>query len=105
MKKNNTMVSVMSNCNFSLNYKTSKLEPQTEIIIITTSPKYVIDNKKDNLVKVADVSEYRFITTLAGVNALIGELQIVVKNMNQFEQLSSSFNALIENSKDEKNVD
>ena len=44
--KSNTLISVRSNCNFALDYETGKLRPQTEIILITTSPKYVINKKK-----------------------------------------------------------
>lgn len=97
--KSNTLISVRSNCNFSLNYKTGKLHPQTEVILITTSPKYVLDKKQTGFTKEMDITEYRFLSGLEGVNKLIGELQLVVKNMNAFEQTASSFNVIIESAK------
>ena len=97
--KNNTLISVRSNCNFSLNYETGKLHPQTEVILITTAPKYVLNKKQDGYTKEMDITEYRFIAGLDGINKLIGELQLVVKNMNAFEQTAASFNVIIEASK------
>lgn len=93
--KNNTLVSVRSNCNFSLDYETGKLRPQTEVILITSAPKYVVDKKQTGIMKDMEVTEYRFITSLEGVNQLIGELQLLVNNINHFEQLAGSMNAII----------
>lgn len=100
--KNKTIISVRSNCDFALNYETGKLHPQTEIILITTSPKYKLNTKKGELIKEQDVEEFRFKSGLEGVNTLIGELQLVVKNMNAFEQTAASFNAIIESAKQHK---
>lgn len=100
--KNDNLIAVRSNCDFSLDYTSGKLTPQTEIILITTAPKYISNKKKDSITKEFDVSEYRFKSDLDGVNKLIGELQLVVKNMIQFEQLSGSFNAIIESTKTDK---
>ncbi len=97
--KNNTLINVRSNCNFSLDYETGKLRPQTEVILITSNPKYALNKKKDGVVKELDISEYRFIAGLEGVNQLIGELQLVVKNMNTFEQTAASFNLVMESYK------
>jgi hypothetical protein len=97
--KNNTLISVRSNCNFSLNYETGMLQPQTEVILITTAPKYVLDKKKSGFTKEMDITEYRFISGLEGVNKLIGELQLVVKNMTAFEQSAAAFNVIIEANK------
>lgn len=97
--KNNTLLNVRSNCNFSLNYETGKLHPQTEIILITSAPKYILNKKHDGVDKAMDITEYRFISGLEGINQLIGELQLVVKNMNAFEQTAASFNVIIEASK------
>lgn len=102
--KNKTIISIRSNCDFSLNYETSNLHPQVELILIASSPKYSLDKKATKIIKEQDVEEFRFKCDLQGVNRLIGELQLIVKNMNQFEQLSASFNSLIEQSKDKKDV-
>jgi hypothetical protein len=93
--KNNTLLSVRSNCDFSLDYQKGTLHPKAEVILITTAPKYVLNKKKDAFAKEAEVSEYRFISGLEGINQLIGELQLLVKNMNSFEQTASSLNAII----------
>lgn len=100
--KNNTLISVRSNCNFSLNYETGTLHPQTEIILITTAPKYILDKKKNGFTKEMDITEYRFLSGLDGVNKLIGELQLAVQNMNAFEQTAASFNIIIESNKQQQ---
>lgn len=97
--KSNTLISVRSNCNFALDYETGKLRPQTEIILITTSPKYVINKKKDGYTKESDIQEFRFLSSPDGVNILIGELQLLLRNMNIIEQNAAGFNVIIEASK------
>lgn len=97
--ESNTLVSVRSNCNFSLNYETGKLHPQSEIILLTSTPKYVIDKKGTGIIKDLDIQEFRFLSNLDGINKLIGELQLLVTNMNAFEQTAASFNVIIEASK------
>lgn len=99
---NKRLISVRSNCDFSLNYETGKLHPQAEVIIITTSPTYELNEAKDNLIKEQSITEYRFKSSLEGINTLIGELQLVVKNMNDFEQMAASFNAIITSAKQNK---
>jgi len=100
--KNNNLLSIRSNCNFSIDYKTGNLHPQTEIILITSSPKYIQSKDGKSIKKDQEVSEYRFITSLEGVNKLIGELQLVAKNMMDFEQLSAGMNKIIEAHKENK---
>ncbi len=100
--KNRTIISVRSNCDFGLNYETSNLHPQTEIILITTSPQYTINSKGDALKKSIGVDEFRFKTDLDGLNKLIGELQIAVNNINHFNQLAGSLNTIIESHKKPK---
>lgn len=96
--KNKTLISVRSNCDFSLNYDSGTLHPQTEVILLTTSPKYKLNTRKGELSKEQEVEEFRFKASLKGINTLIGELQLVVKNMNAFEQTAASFNAIIKSS-------
>ena len=100
--KNNTLVSLRSNCVFALDYQSGKLIPQTEVILITTNPKYVLNKTMDAFRKEQEITEYRFHCDLEGVNKLIGELQLLVKNMNNFEQTSAAFNAIIESQKENK---
>ena len=94
--KNNNLLSIRSNCNFSLSYTTGNLTPQVEVILITSNPKYAVNKAGDKVTKEQEVSEYRFITTLEGVNQLIGELQLVAKNIMEFEQMAAGFNKITE---------
>jgi len=100
---NNHLISVRSNCNFSLDYETGKLHPETEIIILTSTPKYVIDKKQTSINKEQGVKEYRFKSGLAEINKLIGELQLVVQNMNVYDQMSGSLNTIIQSLKNKTN--
>lgn len=100
--KANTLISVRSNCNFGLNYETGKLHPKTEVILITTSPKYVLDKKKTGYTKENDIQEFRFLSSLDGLNTLIGELQLLVQNFNHFEQMSAGLNAVLSSAKKDK---
>jgi len=101
--ENNCLVSVKSNCNFRLDYATGRLQPETEIIIITSNAKYVIDKKQTSINKEQEVKEYRFKSGLAGINQLIGELQLVVQNMNVYDQMSGSLNTIIQSLKNKTN--
>lgn len=98
--KSNTLISVRSNCNFALNYENGNLVPQAEIILIATSPKYEINKKKDGFTKEVAIQEFRVISSLDGINTLIGELQLLSKNINAFEQLAAQFNVVIKSSKE-----
>ena len=100
--KNRTIISIRSNCDFSLDYATSNLRPQTEIILLTTEPDYKWNKKGEGLIKEQKVEEFRFKTDLDGLNKFIGELQIAVANINNFNQLSASMNAIIEANKVKK---
>lgn len=95
--ENKQLVSVRSNCTFALDYNSGKLHPQTEVIIITQSPNYVV--RKDKIVRELKADEFRFRSTLEGINALIGELQVLVQNMNNFEQTAGAFNVIIESAR------
>ena len=97
--KSNTLIAVRSNCDFSLDYETSNLTPKSEIILITTSPKYVLDKKRNGFNKEIEIHEFRFHAYPEGLNKLIGELQLVLQNMNAFEQTAASFNLVIESQK------
>jgi hypothetical protein len=98
--KSNTLISVRSNCNFGLDYETGKLRPQTEVILITTSPKYVLDKKKSGYTKEIDIQEFRFLSSIDGLNTLIGELQLLLQNVNHFEQMSAGLNAVLSSAKE-----
>lgn len=96
MTKNN-IVAIRSNCTFALNYETSKLTPQAELILINISPVY--KDKGSSIQKSTQVTEFRTNVSLEALNHLIGELQILVKNMTQFDQLAGGLNAVIDANK------
>lgn len=92
------LISFLSNTTFSINYETQNLTPQIELILLSTEPKYEV-NKKSEIMKGAELSEFRIFTSLEGINAMIGELQSVAANLQKFEQLSKGLNGLIESAK------
>ena len=91
-------VGVMSNTNFSLDYDTNNLEPQIEVILLTQELKYKASAKGD-ITKGVEVGEFRIFTSLEGINDMIGKLQVMASQLQNFEQLSVGINQLIEHSK------
>jgi len=100
--KKGTLISVRSNCNFHLDYDSGRLIPQAEIIILVTTPKYVVDKKKTGIIKEMEVQELRFNAELGGINELQGQLQLLVKNMNNFEQTAGAINSIIQSQNETK---
>ena len=92
------LVSFRSNTKFSLNYEDQNLTPQIEIIILSHEPEYKI-NAKNEITKGSSLGEFRIFTTLEGVNAMIGELQLLATQLQTFEQLSVGMNSLINSAK------
>jgi len=92
------LISIRSNTNFALNYETSNLKPQIELILLTQEPEYEV-NKKGEIMKGSKLGEFRMHTTIEGINAMIGELQLLATQLQTFEQLSAGMNSLIENAK------
>jgi len=95
------LVSFRSNTKFSLNYEDQNLTPQIELIILSHEPEYKI-NSKNEITKGSALGEFRIFTTLEGVNAMIGELQLLAAQLQTFEQLSVGMNSLINNAKKKK---
>jgi len=93
--KDQQIIEVRSNCDFSLNYDTGKLNPNGEIIILTASPKYDVNKKGDQIIKSSEISEFRFKGSLGTVNKLIGQLQALAAMLGRFEQMSEAFNVII----------
>jgi hypothetical protein len=95
-------VGVLSNTHFSVDYNTNNLEPQIEVILLTQEVKYKIDDEDDDegaIKKAIEVGEFRIFTSLEGVNDMIGKLQAMASQLQNFQQLSVGFNQLIEHSK------
>lgn len=98
------LISFRSNTKFSLNYDNYNLTPQVELIILSTEPEYKF-NTKGEIMKGNTLGEFRIFTSLEGVNAMIGELQLLATQLQTFQQLSVGMNSLIENAKKKEGED
>lgn len=92
------LISIRSNTNFSIDYTNLTLKTQIELIILCQEPVYDV-NKKREIVKSAKLGEFRFFTSLEGINDMIGELQALAIQLQTFEQMSVGMNKIIENAK------
>jgi hypothetical protein len=95
------LISFRSNTKFSLNYDDQNLTPQVELIILSHEPEYKL-NTKGEIMKGSVLGEFRIFTSLDGINAMIGELQLLAAQLQTFEQLSVGMNSLINNAKKKK---
>lgn len=77
-----------------MNYETSELEPQAEIVILSAKPSYTI-GKKNQIVKEAALDEMRFELSPAALNKVIGELQLAAQQLNTYSQAGAAFNTII----------
>jgi len=93
------LASVRSNLNFTVNYENGHLVPVVEVILLVQKPTYT-QNKKGDVLKNVGLQELRFETSLNGVNVLIGELQAMLANLNNYEQLAASINHVIKGKKE-----
>jgi|LakMenEpi03Aug12_release.lakeMendotaPanAssembly.Ray.scaffolds.fasta_scaffold43549_11 hypothetical protein len=92
------LVQLRSNTNFTVNYENNNLTPQIELIILSYEPKYNLTKK--GIVKEHEIGEFRIFANLEGINAMIGELQLLASQLQKFEQLSVGINLLIESAKE-----
>ena len=88
------LASIRSNLRYTVNYDTTELEPQAEIVILSFKPVYSID-KKRHIVKDAGLEESRFELSLEAINKVIGELQAVAHQLQTYAQAGEAFNAII----------
>jgi hypothetical protein len=91
------LVSVRSNQDFGLDYKTGKLIPSTEIIVLIEKPAYKVKGEK--ITRDTQVSELRFKCGSVGLAHLIGQLEQAQKNILHFEKMAGSLNEIIVNAK------
>jgi hypothetical protein len=89
------ILSLMSNCDFTLDYKTKQLQPKVELIFVLASPKYGVNKKTNKLTVEQEISELRFIASPNGVNEMIGQLKVALDELNHFAQMSESLNHII----------
>jgi hypothetical protein len=93
------LVQLRSNTNFSVNYENNNLTPQIELILLSYEPKYNL-TKKGEIEKGHEIGEFRIFANLEGINAMIGELQLLASQLQKFQQLSVGINQLIESAKE-----
>ena len=92
------LISFRSNTNFKLDYSTNLLSPEIELVLLSVEPKYEV-NKKGEIMKGSELGEFRIFASLEAINVMIGDLQLLATQLQTFEQLSTSINGVIENSK------
>ena len=92
-KKMSQLSSIRSNTNFALNYESGELIPQIEVIILVGYPEYKF--KGDEIIKDDSLKEFRFNTSIKGLNLLIEQLQIAAENLKKIDQMAESLNHII----------
>lgn len=93
------LISVKTNMSLEYSVETNTMQPASEVILLVSTPNYKIS---DNAVKRhVKLKEFRFKTSLEGINSLIGQLQVLSNSMNSFEQMGNSINLILETSKKE----
>jgi hypothetical protein len=94
-----TLLQIRTNSSFSVDYSTSNLVPEVELILLFSEPEYQLTTKKDSIKKGNKLSEFRIKTSSEGINQMIGELQTLQVNLQQYEQMSVGLNAVINQNK------
>lgn len=94
-----TLLQILTNSSFIVDYSTSNLVPEVELILLFSEPEYHLTTKKDGIKKGNKLSEFRIKTSSEGVNQMIGELQVLQVNLQKFEQMSVGLNAVINQNK------
>lgn len=95
------LIEVRTNTNFNVNYESTTLVPQVELILLMQEPRYTVVKRKGEafIEKGYELGEFRCFTSLAGLNAMIGELQLVAAQLQRFEQMAVALNSVIEQAK------
>jgi hypothetical protein len=77
------------------------LQPEIELIFLTGEPEYQVVKKggKAYIEKGQALREFRLMTTPAGINELIGELQATAAGLTKYSQLAVGLNRVIEQAK------
>lgn len=94
-------IGIRSNTRYLLNYETTLLEADIELILLTTEPEYQwVRRKGESFVDQKQaLREFRLSTSLVGLNTLIGKLQHLATELQKVEQLGAGLNELITASK------
>lgn len=96
-----SLYEIRTNTTMRVNYDTMNLVPEVELIILSVYPEYkVIKKGKEQFIEKAHgLTETRIVTSLKGINEIIGQLQATAASLAQFDQLASGLNKVIEQSK------
>lgn len=89
------LTSLRTNQLFTVDYPSSKLIPQTEVIFLIEKPKY--SSKGEKIIKGSEIQEMRFITSSSGIRSVIGMLEDALKVSDMYEKLGGSINNIIVN--------
>jgi len=87
--------SVRTNQEFVVDYASSKLIPQTEVILLIEKPKYT--TKGDKIIKGSELQELRFQTSSNGIRSIIGMLEQALQVADNYEKMAGSINNIIVN--------
>lgn len=88
------IIQVLSNTNFSVDYKNNSLHPQVELILMTQQVKYDVD-AKGKIKKGWKVEEARFLLVPEDIDQLIGQLKLLRVGVDRYKDLSVSINTLV----------
>ena len=91
------LLSVRTNQDFTVNYETGQLDPQTEIIVLVEKPSYKIQGKK--ILRNSELTELRFKCGSTGLSHLIGQLEAAQRQVIHFEKMAGALNQIIVNTK------
>jgi len=94
------LTSVRTNQTFSVDYTSSKLIPQTEVILLIEKPKYSM--KGDKVIKGSELQELRFMTSSNGIRSVIGMLEQALQVSDNYEKMAGSINNIIVNQVNDK---
>lgn len=78
------------------NPESNTMQPTSEVVMLMSTPNYVVENEE--IKKKIKLEEFRFKTTLEGINSLIGQLKLLSNTMNTFTQLGESLNTVLSES-------
>ena len=91
------LISLRSNQDFTVEYSSGKLIPQTELIFLIEKPVYKYAKSGEKIQKSSEIQELRFKTGTTGIKQIQGMLEDALKVADNYEKLSGSINNIIVN--------
>jgi hypothetical protein len=87
------LTSLRSNQFFIVDYKSNKLIPQTEVILLVEKPIY--KSKAEKIIRSTEIQELRFTLGSQGIRAVIGMLEEALKVTDNYEKMGGAINNII----------